>query len=484
MQRYCRRSATAPPRAQHKPGTYLRQAIRRQHLWATDMSRAVALLILAAIASPFATAAAALSTGPSRSQLAPRHIPGAAPRPWQLPDHHDADAVDSAYAPRRDDVGGIGGVAGSSRRGLLHRQSGKFSTLPVCHRCRWHDCTPSGVFQRGHCRVGNARPRKHCFKSKSSGTASHIFTKRRLLSTQSSTEAQIEAVFERDMGRDTLVIRGVACFSDSDCALPPADFVAINGSAPASAGGSLSASCIRGEPGPDGRFPEDEPGICMCVYDGARVTTATDNSAAGSASASSREMMFHRGGSGGRSLLQGLSFQRRNFKRGERSSGPGVTTAAQINATSAVFVDVCIKVPATDMGPISNDSLGVLVPDSAVTNTRGDVDITLGLPDGEVDVAEGSVSPGFLLPDDFVESAYGEYEQYEYTYEYSYVDDEEGEEGVPTVMAESAELPSVGPVMMADSLMQPPASEGPAATVEGQPNSTGLRYDREFAGRG
>eukprot|EP00892_Ulva_mutabilis_P008177 jgi/Ulvmu1/5731/UM244_0002.1 len=387
-----------------------------QQQWKAVMLRAVALLFLATIASPGSSAASIFPTFPARAR--------SLAQPWRSTLSHVVGTVEDGFSASDSGAERLG----TARRRLLHPGGSQTWQLPRCSQCEWLGCTASGEFRVGHCRRHGER--KHCWQWKNAGgraaapQTSPPGGKSTMKSAEPARTGPLDAVFEQAVGSDTLIVRGIACFSDADCALPPARFAAINGSAPASSNGALSASCVRGAAGDDGKFSKGEPGVCLCAYGGPQTTLATDNStatASGTASAAAGVTMNRRRGVGStRALLQGggFPFQRRNFTREDRDSP--ISATAQISIRSPVFVDLCVQIPnsARDKGRLSNDSLGVLVP-AGQTNrsTAGPgANITLGLPVGDVNLTDGDVGPGFLLPDDFAQSVYGTYE-YLYAYD-------------------------------------------------------------------
>lgn len=294
-------------------------------------------------------------------------------------------------------------AASATHRRLLHvgphRPWWRFNQCP---RCTIYNCSPSDIFDIGHCWSWNGRRRRvrHCFRWKE---VSPLLPGPDADRNSTAGAAPLDAVFAIPEGDTTVIVRGVTCFSNEDCALPVAGFASINGTAPLSSGGSLTAECARSTPGSDGMPPDDGVGVCMCLYGSAPETgTTSSNNVTSSetASAVSRETAARPRGVASRSLLQ-------------RSSTASSSAAAQGTVASAGFFDVCVQRPVSDSGMISDNSLGVVVPGASDSSS---LNLTAASGSGnETDEAQ-TISGVIVLSDEFFAFTYesSSYEAYEY----------------------------------------------------------------------
>eukprot|EP00892_Ulva_mutabilis_P011425 jgi/Ulvmu1/8655/UM046_0060.1 len=258
------------------------------------------------------------------------------------------------------------GSAGSAThlRHLLTSGRHHPRAYPKCSKCRYYGTSPSGTFKLGHCwrrKRRGVRRTIHCRKLISSA---FVGAAQRTVFRGNATDAEepLDALFAVGEGDNTVLLRGVACFDDSDCMLRADGFAAVGGTDPESSDGFLAASCLRG--GDDAESPgqgtDGEAGVCLCRYSNSTVTVVMDNSTSttsSSASASTRvttSMGGRRSGNGAsRSLLQ-------------RS----VSVSTRAVATAEAFEDICVQIPLPDSGEVSDSSLGVVVADSDVTTGR------------------------------------------------------------------------------------------------------------------
>eukprot|EP00892_Ulva_mutabilis_P008178 jgi/Ulvmu1/5732/UM244_0003.1 len=127
---------------------------------------------------------------------------------------------------------------------------------------------------------------------------------------------------------ETEPVRGAACFTDDDCALPADAFAPLNGSAPLAADGVVTAQCVR--MGLMGELSDDEPGICLCLYG---YTTTTE--APGPTPEELEEMA--------------ASMSRSGRMGADTPLRPVVDSPPDMaNDSSGAFVDVCVQVSATN----------------------------------------------------------------------------------------------------------------------------------------
>eukprot|EP00892_Ulva_mutabilis_P000751 jgi/Ulvmu1/10677/UM067_0001.1 len=236
------------------------------------------LLLLVAMVPPLATSAARrdhLASAIQHTKLTSHSIHHSSVHAWELPDNDNNPLA----------------LSGQSRN-LLH-----FTVpfhlpwlYPRCPRCRFSRCSRSGLFKIGHCRrrVSESSPRWrtiHCFmwrwpwiivpSATSQGNA--ITPPAPGAPPNDPPSMPADAVFDIPVAAatsgedgtnstesDSGPVRGAACFTDNDCALPEEAFANVNGTAPLATDGIVTAQCVR--MGLEGALSDDQAGICMCLY--------------------------------------------------------------------------------------------------------------------------------------------------------------------------------------------------------------------------
>lgn len=153
-------------------------------------------------------------------------------------------------------------VSGAVRH-LLHPGSHKLKLVAMCSRCSMFASV--GNWRMGHCKKSGKL--FNCFKRKGKGNPVQVtgilLLRRRL--------RQAEGVLPPLPPLDPQNLAGtapfVACLTNDDCALPSADFAALNGAPPVSLSGNIAGRCQRPAfvNDPSGEF-FDFPGICVCTF--------------------------------------------------------------------------------------------------------------------------------------------------------------------------------------------------------------------------
>ena len=223
------------------------------------------LFVLFAVAVAAATVQSTLATAPvsanpySRSSL------------WQerrgngiVQDHAVAESFEvfDSYA-----------INGNVHHRQLQHGSHQPQSLPFCPVCRIHGKTFFHIFWKGHCRVGGflmtclRRKLKASFffaavPASMSPTMPPLLEQNRTsMSTATGSQAQEVLAIVRIADNDTsTLVPAVGCFSDADCELSARGLEAVNGSAPVSRGGVVTAECIGAD------REEGVPGMCICSY--------------------------------------------------------------------------------------------------------------------------------------------------------------------------------------------------------------------------
>eukprot|EP00892_Ulva_mutabilis_P011316 jgi/Ulvmu1/8557/UM044_0091.1 len=172
------------------------------------------------------------------------------------------------------------------------------------------------------------------------------------------TDATFDIPSSSRAAGETEPVRGAACFTDDDCALPADAFAPLNGSAPLAADAVVTAQC--GRMGLEGELSDDEPGICLCLYG---YTNTTESP--GPSPEALEEMAASMSGRSGMGADPPL--------RPVVDSPPDMP-----DEPSGAFIDVCVQVSATVRpGGRTSNTLPQLPPCFLAQNLTSDVGILM-----------------------------------------------------------------------------------------------------------
>lgn len=226
---------------------------------------------------------------------------------------------------------------------------------------------------------------------------------------------EVLPVFDMSGSEGPAVLAGIACYDDSDCALPSVEFASMSGAAAASTAGILNASCLKA--GGESDHSDEELGVCMCTYVGGPLCLGATSSEpasielseVSSSSDSVVDICMRRSGFDNVRIVKGDSKANLTLVNGTAAGDVTLGAATQSAAAEARAQDVAI-------GDVVSD--GIVMFSAETSPLRGStyeyddsdsdsVDYDYG-DSGDVEVSSSrtssrasSESPDSSLPDEF-----------------------------------------------------------------------------------